>query len=104
MKSIRDDEFEKEVLQSKGLVIVDFWAEWCGPCRQLLPVMEEIAAEMADKVMIYKMNVDEAPSTPSGFGIRSIPTLIMFKDGKMIDTKTGLNSKSVVVDWINQNA
>ena len=72
--------------------------------RQLLPVMEEIAAEMADKVMIYKMNVDEAPSTPSSFGIRSIPTLIMFKDGKMIDTKTGLNSKSVVVDWINQNA
>ena len=103
MKAIVDSQFETEVLNSKGLVLVDFWAEWCGPCRQLLPIMEEISNEMADKVVVCKMNVDEAPQTPASFGLRSIPSLLMFKDGKLVDTKVGLNSKAAIVDWINQN-
>ena len=104
MKSITDADFDAEVLKSKGLVLVDFWAEWCGPCRQLLPIMEEVSSEMKDKVEILKMNVDESPSTPAGFGIRSIPALLLFKDGKLIDTKVGLNPKSVINGWINQYA
>lgn len=104
MKSISDADFDTEVLKSTGLVLVDFWAEWCGPCRQLLPIMEEVSSEMKGKVEILKMNVDEAPSTPANFGIRSIPSLLMFKDGKLIDTKVGLNPKSVITAWINQHA
>ncbi len=104
MKSIQDADFDSEVLKANGLVLVDFWAEWCGPCRQLLPIMEELSSEMRGKVEILKMNVDEAPSTPASFGIRSIPSLLLFKDGKLVDTKVGLNSKSVLSDWINQHA
>ena len=104
MKAITDTQFESEVLKSKGLVLVDFWAEWCGPCRQLLPIMEELSGEVSDKIKIYKMNVEEAPATPANLGIRSIPSLLMFRDGKLIDTKIGLNSKSVITDWINENA
>ena len=102
--NVTTEDFDKEVLSFEGKVLVDFWAEWCGPCRQLLPIMEELSGEVSDKIKIYKMNVDEAPATPANLGIRSIPSLLMFRDGKLIDTKIGLNSKSVITDWINENA
>ncbi len=97
---LTDSQFSENVLNSKGLVLVDFWAEWCGPCRQLGPILEAIDEEMGDKVTIYKMNVDDSPETASQFGIRSIPTMFLFKDGKQVDTKVGLNTQSTISSWI----
>ena len=103
MKASTDSEFEAEVLKAKGLVLVDFWAEWCGPCRQLIPFLEEISKEMGDKVKICKINVDESPDKAADFGIRSIPSVFLFKDGKQLDVKVGMNSKSALVSWIEAN-
>ena len=103
MKAITDSEFDAEVLKAKGLVVVDFWAEWCGPCRQLIPILDEISKEMGDKVKICKVNVDESPDKAADLGIRSIPSVFLFKDGKQIDVKVGLNSKSTLVSWIEAN-
>lgn len=97
---LTDNQFSENVLNSKGLVLVDFWAEWCGPCRQLGPILEAIDEEMGSDVTIYKMNVDDSPETACQFGIRSIPTMFLFKDGKQVDTKVGLNTQSTISSWI----
>ena len=101
MIAINDSQFEQEVLKSNGLVLVDFWAEWCGPCRQLTPILEEVSKNMDGKVKICKMNVDEAPNTASSFEIRSIPTMFLFKNGEKIDTKVGFNSQASIEEWLN---
>ena len=101
--SVSDDNFEQEVLKSSEPVLVDFWAEWCGPCKQIAPALEEIASELGGKVKIAKLNIDENPDTPTKFGIRAIPTLIIFKDGEVSSTQMGALPKSKIVDWINEN-
>jgi thioredoxin 1 len=99
-KAVTDDSFEADVLGAKGAVLVDFWAEWCGPCKAIAPALEEIAGEFADKLTVAKVNVDENPSTPGSYGVRGIPTLILFKDGKMVSQKVGAAPKSVLRQWV----
>ncbi len=98
---LNDTNFEQEVLQHQGPVMVDFWATWCGPCRMLAPVVEEIAKEYAGKVKVCKLNVDEGPDTSSKFRITSIPTLIFFKDGKVVAQTVGLQSKAALQEKLN---
>ncbi|HLT76973.1 MAG TPA: thioredoxin TrxA [Ferrovibrio sp.] len=100
---VTDASFESDVLKAPGPVLVDFWAEWCGPCRQIAPALNEIAGEMAGKLTVAKVNIDENPMTPSKFGVRGIPTLILFKDGKAVSTKVGSMPKSRIVEWINSS-
>lgn len=99
-KETTDTTFEQDVLNAKGPVLVDFWAEWCGPCRQLLPIVEEMAGEMAGKLTVYKVNIDKNPETPTKYGVRGIPTLILFKDGKPAATKVGALPKSSLYQWV----
>lgn len=98
---IDDADFEEKVLKAEGTVLVDFWAEWCGPCRQIAPVLDEIAAEREGKVTIAKVNIDKNPGTPQKYGVRGIPTLIMFKNGEAVSTKVGSLPKSKLVEWID---
>jgi thioredoxin 1 len=100
--AVTDADFKQKVLEAEGPVVVDFWAEWCGPCRQIAPALEQISKEMAGKVTITKLNVDENQETPSNYGIRGIPTLIMFKDGKVVSQKVGAVPKKALEDWIKQ--
>ena len=101
--STSDSNFDSDVLKSSKPVIVDFWAEWCGPCKQIAPILEEISIEKKDTLSVYKINIDENPETPQKYGVRGIPTLILFKDGKVFDTKIGSLSKSMLNEWIITN-
>ncbi|GJL81681.1 MAG: thioredoxin [marine bacterium B5-7] len=100
---ISDDTFEEEVLKSDKPVLIDYWAEWCGPCKMIAPVLEEIADEYADRVTVAKLNIDENPETPPKYGIRGIPTLMLFKDGNVEATKVGAVSKSQLTAFIDGN-
>ncbi len=102
MEIINDNTFKSEVLDANGLVMVDFFASWCGPCRQMLPLVTEVAGEMTD-VKIVKMDIDESPKTPSEYGIQTIPTFILFKNGELVDRKVGSMPKSVLEDWIKSH-
>lgn len=103
IRHVTDDSFEKEVLSSEQPVLVDYWAEWCGPCKMIAPVLEEVAEEYGDKLQVVKLNIDENPNTPPKYGIRGIPTLMLFKNGNVEATKVGAVSKSQLTAFIDGN-
>ncbi|MBX2880602.1 MAG: thioredoxin TrxA [Granulosicoccus sp.] len=102
--AVTDTNFEEEVLNSDKPVLVDYWAEWCAPCKAIAPVLDDIASEYADKVKITKMNIDENPGTPPKFNIRSIPTLMLFKNGQVESTRMGALSKSQLIEFLDSSA
>ena len=102
-KAITDESFDTDVIKSNKPTVVDFWAEWGGPCKQIGPVLEEISDEMKDEVIIAKHNIDEEPNTPTKYGIKGIPTMLLFKGGELKATKVGATTKSNIVTWIKEN-
>ncbi|MFT6581589.1 MAG: thioredoxin 1 [Alphaproteobacteria bacterium] len=97
---VSDDDFETSVLQSKEPVLVDFWAEWCGPCKMIAPALEELAGDLSGRLTVAKLNIDDNPQTPAKYGVRGIPTLILFKDGQVAATKVGALPKSQLAQWV----
>ncbi len=102
-KAITDESFDIDVIKSNKPTVVDFWAEWCGPCKQIGPVLEEISDEMKDEVVIAKHNIDQEPNTPTKYGIKGIPTMLLFKGGELKATKVGATTKSNIISWIKEN-
>ncbi len=98
-----DSNFENDVIRSNLPALVDFWAEWCGPCKQIGPILEKISDEKKDMINIYKINIDNNPKVPQKYGVRGIPTLMFFNDGNLVDTKVGSLSKSSLNEWIESN-
>ena len=98
---LTDENFQSEVIESKLPVLVDFWAPWCGPCRMLGPIVEELAGEYEGKVVFAKMNTDECPATPSSYGIMSIPSLLLFQNGEVADRAVGMRPKKALQEWID---
>ncbi|MBB2170082.1 thioredoxin TrxA [Gluconacetobacter aggeris] len=101
--AVSDATFESDVLKAEGPVLVDFWAEWCGPCKMIAPALEEIGAEFKGKLTVAKVNIDDNPSTPNAYAVRGIPTLILFKDGKPAATKVGALPKSQLKEWVKSS-
>jgi thioredoxin 1 len=102
-KPVTDQTFDSDVLRAEGPVLVDFWAEWCGPCKMIGPALEEIAGELAGKLTVAKVNIDENPVTPNNYAVRGIPTLIMFKNGRPAATQVGALPKGRLRDWVTSN-
>jgi len=98
--AVTDDNFESEVLQSDTPVLVDFWAEWCGPCKQLSPLVDELANDLDGKIKVVKVNIEDAPEAPSKYGVRGVPTLLVFKGGELVDIKVGGMPKSQLAEWV----
>ena len=101
--TINDSNFDNEIKNSHLPILVDFWAEWCGPCKQIGPILEEISETKKNKLKIFKLNVDENPQTPQKFGVRGIPTLMLFKDGNLLATKVGSLQKNMLESWLDLN-
>ncbi|WP_298281608.1 thioredoxin TrxA [Acidocella sp.] len=102
-KAVTDETFDADVLKAAGPVLVDFWAEWCGPCRQIAPALEDLSEAFEGKLEIVKINIDENPMAPTQYGVRGIPTLLIFKDGKVAATQVGAAPKSMLKAWIEKN-
>lgn len=102
--NVTDDTFEDEVLKAEGPVLVDFWAPWCGPCKMLAPVLDELGQEMGDSLKIVKVDIDEAPEAPTQYGVRGVPTLMVFKEGKLVASRTGGLPKTQLKEWVEQNS
>ena len=100
--SVTDQNFQAEVLNSAVPVVVDFWAEWCGPCKMMSPIVDEISNELSGQVKVVKINIDENPNVPTQYGIRGIPTFIVFKNGQAVETKVGGMSKTQLSDWVKK--
>jgi thioredoxin 1 len=99
---VTDESFEADVLQADGPVLVDFWAEWCGPCKQIAPALEQISEELGQQVRVVKLNIEESPTTPSRYGVRGIPTMMLFKGGQMASMKVGAMPKQKILEWLNE--
>ena len=100
---VTDDTFEREVLQADKPVLVDFWAEWCGPCKQIAPALEQIAEELSDQIVVAKVNIEDSPTAPSRYGVRGIPTLMLFRGGQLASMKVGAMPKQKIVEWLGES-